>query len=67
MARISKQIYVIQKFVSASSLLEAIKNERKGKIVEVCLTIADPNNGVRVAPTGFRLQPDGKEEIDYGS
>lgn len=45
---------------------EALKNERKGKIVEVCLTIADPNN-VRVAATGFRLQPDGKEEIDYGS
>ena len=61
---IKKQIYVIQKFVSATSLQEALKNESKGKIVEVCLTIADPNN-VRMSPTGFRLQPDGKEEIDY--
>lgn len=65
MARV-KNIYVIQKFVSATSVLEALKNEKKGHIVDVCLTIADPNNS-RLPATGFQLKPDGKEELDYGA
>lgn len=59
-----KNIYVIQKFVSATSLSDALKNEKKGKIVNITLTIAEPNRAL-VNAVGFGITPDGREELDY--
>lgn len=55
---------MIQKFVKATSLVEALKKERKGTIVDVCLAIAEPGKGA-VTAIGFQLRPDGNENIDY--
>lgn len=66
MARITKNIYVIQKFISARSVSDALKNERKGIIVDVCLAIKDETKPFTPA-IGFQLKPDGREDIDYGA
>lgn len=65
MARQLKQnIYVIQKWVRANSLTDALKKEKKGEIVNVTIAIGEQGKGV-VEAIGFRLWPDGKENIDY--
>lgn len=64
MAKSKQNIYVIQKFVKAGSLADALKKERKAELVNVTLTIAAPNQQM-IEAVGFRLQPDNKEEIDY--
>lgn len=64
MARLKENIYVIQKFVKATSVAHALSREKKGTIVDICLSIAPENQG-RVPAVGFMLKPDGKEDIDY--
>lgn len=59
-----KNVYVIQKFVAATSIAEALKKERKGTIVEICLAIKEPGRSA-VQAVGFLLRPDGNENIDY--
>lgn len=64
MAQQKQNIYVIQKFVKASSISEALQKEKKGVIVDITLTIAEPGKGMTQA-LGFQLRPDGNENIDY--
>lgn len=64
MARVKQNIYVIQKFVSATSLSQALKKEHDAEIVNITLTIATPDKQ-NLEAVGFRLQPDGKENIEY--
>lgn len=65
MARQLKQnIYVIQKFVKAPTLAEALKKERKGVVVDVCLATGEQGKSYTTA-IGFMLRPDGNENIDY--
>lgn len=64
MAKKLENIYVIQKFVKARTLAEALKKEKKGTIVDICLTIAEPGKS-SVQAVGFMLRPDGNENISY--
>lgn len=50
------KIWLIQKIIAANTLTEALKNERKAKIVEVMLT-AQP--GTKLEPAiGFTFRPE---------
>lgn len=63
MAR-KENIYVIQKFVKASSLAQALKRESKAEIADITLTIGEPNKPLTQA-IGFFMRPDGNENIEY--
>lgn len=65
MAVKKSNIYIIQKFVKATSIAEALLKERKGTIVDVCLSIADPGKTQMTTAIGFQLRPDGNENINY--
>lgn len=64
MASVKQNIYVIQKFVKARTLAEALKKEKQAEIVDIVLTIAEPGKALTQA-IGFMTRPDGNENINY--
>lgn len=63
MAKLKQNIYIIQKFVKAHTLSEALEKERKGTIVDICLATGESKP--LVSAVGFQIRPDGNENIDY--